>query len=168
MKRRLIFGTILILLAGRLLPGALGAPTLAAAECSDGEFQMRLPRGLEPLDGEEMAGYEAAVLSDYPGAAQTLLAAASADRSAALLVAAIDSDAGCLEAAREAAGALLGYPDAARELRFGANRCAGFGCAIGAQAYRLYFFSGGAQLILIAATGLEAEDVEAMLAGLRI
>lgn len=151
--------------AGGLIE-ALATPAPAIADVR-GEFRMKLPQGFAPLEGEALAGYEAAVLRDYPNAAQTLLAAANDDRSAALLVAAIDSGVDCLDAAREAAGALLKYPDAARELRFGANRCAGFGCTIGEQAYHLYFFSDGARVFLVAVSGLESEETERMLAGLR-
>lgn len=179
MKRRWIRGAILLLLAAGLLPGAhcaragglieaLGTPAPAAAVFDAGGFHIELPRGLEPLAGEALAGYEAAVLSDYPGAARTLLAAANADRSSAVLAACIDSGADCLDAAREAAGALLRYPDAARELCFGENRCAGFGCAIGEQAYRLYFFADGARVLLVATAGLESDALDGMLSGLRM
>lgn len=151
--------------AGGLIEAlATPAPAIAAVQ---GEFRMKLPPGFAPLDSEALTGYEAAVLRDYPNAAQTLLAAANGDRSAALLVAAIDSGADCLDAAREAAGALLEYSDAAREFHFGSNRCAGFGCAIGEQAYHLYFFSDGARVLLVAVSGLESEETERMLAGLR-
>lgn len=164
MRRRICWFLLILFVLGAWHSAPVA---MAEAELHQAEFHLKLPSELKPLEGEELAGYEAAVRGDLPCEAQTLLAAANKQRDAALLIAAVDSKADCLQVAREAANSLLRYPGAAREYRFGANRCAGFGCAIGEQSYHLYFLSDGARCLIVAVSGVESKEAERMLAGLR-
>lgn len=126
-------------------------------------LRLTLPEGLEPLEGEMLAAYEAALQADYPETAETILAAVDAERGAALTLAQAESDKDCLDAAREAAEVLIGNPDAAAEEEFGETRAATFACAIGEQTYRLYYLSDGARLLIVGASGLEQSEIEQML-----
>lgn len=129
-------------------------------------LRLVLPPGFEILEEDALEGFEAALRADYPDAARTILAAVDATRDAAVAVAAVDSDADSLEAARDASDALIGDATAATEQRYGENRFASFACAIGDRPYYLYYLSDGARLLLIGATGLEAPELEALLTNL--
>ena len=147
-------------------PSPTPAPTGLELE-SDG-LRLTLPSGFEALDEEALETYDAAAGSDYPDAAQTILAAADAERGAMLIIAAVDSQQDCLEAAREAADALLGNPDEAAEETYGDNRAGVFACAIGEQAFRLHYISDGQRLYIIGTTGLEPEEIAEMLIGFQL
>ena len=173
MKKHLLCALMVLMLAtapamaeGGLL-AALGTPEPAPAEFEADGLQIALPIGLEILEGEALEAHEAAVQLDYPEAARTILAAADAERGAALILAETDSELDCLEAAQNAAEALTGDPDAAEEAEFGENRAASFTCEIGEQTYELYFLSDGSRLIVIGAIGLEQDAIDEMLTGLR-
>ena len=142
------------------------APEPTGTEFARDGLRLTLPAGLELLEGEILEAYEAAVQFDYPDAAQTILAAVDVENGAALLLAEAESDADCLDAARDAAETLIGNPDIAKEKDCGKNHCAYFACAIGEQTFRLYFLSDGERLLIVSASGLKGAEVEDMLAEL--
>lgn len=168
--RALSAALILLLPCCALAEGAPAFPALTAepagTEFSCEAFIVRLPAGLEPMDEAQLAGYDAAVQFDFPDTAQTLLAAADAQRGAALCFALRESAQLPLEAAQEAAASILGSPDNARELRFGENSGAGFAVAVEDSAYCIYFFSNGSQLLLVTLGGLTDEESASMLSTL--
>lgn len=126
-------------------------------------FIVRLPAGMLAMDEADLTGYEAALQSAFPGAAQTLLAAVNPGTGAALCFALANSALTPDEAAREAATHILGSPDSAQAFAFGSNSAAGFACAVQDTTFRIYFFSNGSQLLLSAITGLNDAEVEGML-----
>lgn len=140
-------------------------PTPAPVVFDGDGLKLTLPHGFEIVQSDVMAGFEAALHADYPDAAQTLFAAADAEREAAVIAAFVESDAESLDAAREAADALLGDPEAISEVQFGENRFVYFACAIGERGYHLYYFSDGARLFILGISGLESAEIEEMLAG---
>lgn len=148
-------------------PTATPAPTPTATPagtlCERDGVRIALPAGMTVLEGAALAGYEAAVQADFPGTAETILAATDEARGAVALLAGLDSDADCLDAAREAAQALLGDAAAASEQSFGENRCALFSCAVEGKPYHLYYFSNGERLLVAGFSGLETAEIEAAL-----
>ena len=148
-------------------PTPAPSPTPAPVEYKRNGLRIALPIGLEPVEDAALEDYEAAVQADYPGAARTILVATDAEDEAALILAEVESGADYMDAAREAAEALIGNPDAPKELECGENRCAYFACAIEEQTFRLYFLSDGERVLIAAASGLKRGEVEAMLAELR-
>lgn len=142
-------------------------PAPAGVDVTRGDLQITLPAGMEVLEGEALEGYDTALQLDYPETAETVLAAVDAEREAMVIIAEIDSDMDCLDAAREAAEQLIGSPENAKERTFGENRCAYFLCAIGEQTFRLYYLSDGARLRIVGTSGLQRGEAEDMLAGLR-
>ncbi|MBQ8506194.1 MAG: hypothetical protein IJ466_02010 [Clostridia bacterium] len=143
-------------------------PSIAplGTEFSCEAFIVYLPFGMEPLDEAALAGYDAAVQAGFPDTAQTLLAASDPAGEAVACFALMDSQQTSIEAAREAAATILGSPDSAQEIIFGANTAAGFACAVEDITFRLYFFSNGSQLLLVSASGLGDAEVETMLSTL--
>lgn len=150
------------------LATASPSPTPAGVLWEGGGLRLLLPQRLSPLDADALEGYAAAAQSDFPGAGETILLAASADFSAAANFSAIDGASDALQAAREAAEGILGSADTVTELTYGENHCAAFACAIGEQTYSLYFFSDGARVIVAGASGLDASEISAMLSSLRL
>ena len=150
------------------LISALATPTPAPAgvEFARDGLRLTLPAGMELLEGEILEAYEAAVQFDYPDTATTVLVAVDSESEAALLLAEIETDADCLDAAREAAESLIGDAELAKEKQCGENRCAHFSCAIGDQTFRLYYLSDGERLLIVSASGIRQAEIEAMLAGL--
>lgn len=144
-------------------PTAAPESTPAGPEFTGGGLRLTLPEGFEILAGEELAAYEAAVQFDFPGAAQTLFAAADPKRGASLVLVAFESEASCLDAAREAAQALVGDPDAAEELQIGETPAAQFDCAVGGQRFRLRYLSDGGRILVLGASGLEGAELDAVL-----
>ena len=149
------------------LVAALGTPEPVPAEFEADGLQIVLPLGMIILEGDALAAHETAVQLDYPEAARTILAAVDAQRGAALILAEADSEQDCLDAARSTAEALTGDPDAAEEVEFGENRAAAFTCELDEQTYSLYYLSDGSRLIIIAALGLEQDEIDEMLSELR-
>ncbi len=130
------------------------------------EFTVRLSDELLPLDGEALAGYNAAAQSDFPDAGEMRLVAASEDFSAAIGFALAPSDQSAAEAAREAAQTILGSDAGVVETRFGENVCACFACAIGEMTFHIYYFALDGQLLTVTASGLEETDLAAILESL--
>ena len=151
-------------------PSAAPSPTAAPAgeEFVHGTLRLTPPAGMKLLEGDALAAYEAAAQFDFPGAAETILAATDPARGAALTVVSIDSGADCLSAAREAAEALTGSTGAVEEATIGENACARFAWAMEDQSYRLCYLSDGARLIAVCTSGLDPAEEEALLAGLRL
>ena len=173
MKMRIFCALMALMLAvapamaeGGLI-AALGTPEPVSAEYEADGLRIVLPAGLKILEGDELETYEAVLNPDGDGAARTILAAVDAERGAALILAGMDSELDCLDAARNAADAMTGDPDAAVEAEFGENRAAAFSCAIGEQTYSLYYLSDGERLIIAGAIGLEQNEIDEMLAELR-
>ena len=148
------------------LVAALGTPEPVPAEFEADGLQIVLPLGMEILEDAPEAP-DAAVLPDDSGMARMILAATDEQRGAALILAEADSEQNCLDAARSAAEALTGDPDAAEEAEFGENRAAVFTCEIEEQTCALYYFSDGSRLIVVGAIGLEQDEIDEMLSGLR-
>lgn len=130
------------------------------------EFTVRLSDELLPLDGEALAGYNAAAQSDFPDAGEMRLVAASEDFSAAIGFTLAPSDQSAAEAAREAAQTILGSDAGVVETRFGENVCACFACAIGEMTFHIYYFALDGQLLTVTASGLEETDLAAILESL--
>ena len=174
MKKRFLCALIALMMIAMpaLAEGGLvsalesSTPEPAGTEFERDGLRLTLPAGLELLEGEILEAYDAAVQFDYPDAAQTILAAVDVENGAALLLAEAESDADCLNAARDAAETLIGNPDIAKEKDCGENHCAYFACAIGEQTFRLYFLSDGERLLIVSASGLKGAEVEDMLAEL--
>ena len=172
MKRRFLCALIALTLAaapaqaqGGLISAIVSAAPVRGAFEADG-LSITLPAGLEALEGEDLEAYEAAAQFDYPDAARTILAAVNAERSASLILAEAETELDCLDAAREAAEALISDPEAAAEVEFGENRAAAFACAIGEQTYRLYYLSNGERLLIVGVSGVEQREIDEMLTGL--
>lgn len=144
------------------------APTATpvGTEFSCEAFIVRLPYGMDILDEDALAAYEAAVQAAYPEAALTQLVAVNAAGDAAVCFALLDSAQTPVDAAREAAQNVLGSGDTVSELSFGTNVSAGFACAAEEIAYRFYYFSNGHQLLLVSVSGLEDSQINAMLESL--
>lgn len=143
-------------------------PTPAPVVFEGDGMKLTLPQGFELLEGDAKAGFEAALQGDYPNAAQTLFAAMDVSHEAAVMAAFVDSEEDSHDAAREAADALLGDPDAVSDVQFGENRFASFACAIGERGYHLYYFSDGARLFILGISGLERAQIEEILSGAEI
>ena len=173
MKKRFLCAlTALLLIATPALAeggliSALATPTPepVGMELEFDGLRLTLPAGLEPLEGDMLEAYEAAVQSDYPETANTILAAVDPQSGAALLLAEIESEVDCLDAARDAAESLIGDPDMASEKTCGASRCASFSCAIEEQIFHMYYLSDGERLLIVSASGLEQSVIEDLLAG---
>ena len=146
---------------------ATPTPAPSGVEFTRGSLHITLPAGLEILDDAALEGYEAAVQLDYPDTADTILVAADMENGAVLILAEIKTDVDCLNAAQAAAEALIGNPEHAKERQLGENRCAYFLCAIGQQAFRLYYLSDGERLLIVSSSGLRRNEVEDMLTGMR-
>ena len=131
------------------------------------DLSITLPAGMAILDDAALELYEAAVQTDYPETGKTLLVALDAQREAALILTRTESTLDCLTAAQQAAEALIGNPELAREAQYGENRCATFTCAINGQIFRLYYFSDGAHLLTVGASGMSRSEVEETLIELR-
>lgn len=133
---------------------------------SSEDLIVTLPHGLRILEAGELEGYEAAVQVNYPEAARTILVAANADFTSLLSfsVSGITGDAA--SAAREAAEKILGKADSVKEETHGTNAYASFACAIDDQRYDLYYLSGGAQMLVIGAAGVDEAQLNNMLAGI--
>lgn len=144
------------------------APTAAplGTEFSCEAFIVRLPYGLEIIDDESLAGYEAAVSAAYPAAGLTQLVAMNAAGDAAVCFALMDSTQTPIEAAREAARNVLGSDETVTEPVFGANSSASFACAAEDTAYAFYYFSNGQQLLLVSVSALEEAQLNTMLESL--
>lgn len=130
------------------------------------EFTVRLSDELLPLDGEALAGYNAAAQSDFPDAGEMRLVAANEDFSAAIGFALAPSDQSAAKAAREAAQTILGSDAGVVETRFGENVCACFACAIGEMTFHIYYFALDGQLLTVTASGLEDAVLAAILESL--
>lgn len=169
MKRAFLWTLIALVfcaLPGKAEGELIAAPTPSGLELQEfsGEgVELVLPEGFQLLEGEALAGYDAAVQAEYPNVARTLFAAVDENHGAALILAAAESDLDCLVAARQAAEELLGNSEAAEEKQFGGNRCGTFACAIGDQAYHLYYFSDGKRILTFGASGLEVGEIEELL-----
>lgn len=133
---------------------------------SSEDLIVTLPAGLRILSREELSGYEAAVQDDFPGAGQTLLAAANDDFSAVLTFAAADIATDGASAANEAAERILGSSTGVVQSQHGENSYAAFACAIEEDVYRLYCLGNETRLLIIGAVGLEEAQLSGMLAGL--
>lgn len=155
-------------LAPTITPSPSPEPTPAPPVFEGDGLKFALPQGFELVEGDARAGFEAALQADYPDAAQTLFAAMDPAHEAAIVVSFVETTADSLDAAREAADALLGDPEAVAEVQFGENRFVSFACAIGERGYHLYYFSVGARLYVIGASGLENAQIEEMLSGAEI
>ena len=151
------------------LISALATPTPAPSRVvfERGDLFLTLPAGMEILDGEALELYEAAVQFDYPETGSAVLVAMDATRDAALILTETESTLDCLTAAQQAAEALIGNPELAREAELGENRCAHFTCAVNGQIFHLYYFSDGARLLTAGFSGLSRDEVEETLAELR-
>ena len=130
------------------------------------EFTVRLSDELLPLDGEALAGYNAAAQSDFPDAGEMRLVAASEDFSAAIGFALAPSDQSAAEAAQEAAQTILGSDAGVVETRFAENVCACFACSIGDMTFHIYYFALDGQILTVTASGLEETDLAAILESL--
>ena len=130
------------------------------------EFTVRLSDDLLPLEGDALAGYNAAVQSDFPDSGEMRLVAANADYSAAISFALAPSGQSAAEAAREAAQTILGSDAGVVETRFGGNACACFACAIGDMTFHSYYFALDGQLLVVTASGLADTDLAAILENL--
>ena len=146
------------------LPTPEAAPAGKAVSI-DG-VSLTLPAGFTTLDADALEGYAAAVESDYPGAAQILLAAQNAQREAYIALLSRESEVAAADAACEAAERILGDSDGVAEVQYGENPCAAMACAIEGRTYTLYFLSNGDRLLVCAVSALEAQEIAEMLAGL--
>ncbi len=149
-----------------IAPTASPTPEPAGTEYACDEFRVRLPEGLEPMDAEGLAGYDAAAQSDYPDAAEMRLVAANADLTAAISFAIADSSQTAAEAAREAATKILASDAGVVETRFGANECACFACSVEEFTFHMYYFSLGDRMLVVTASGLEDGEITAALESL--
>ena len=179
MKRRFLCALTALMLA--VVPALAESGLISALETStpaptgatsgtgitlDGLTLLSFPSKLTILEGEALEAYEAAVQADLPDAAHTLLAAVDTESGAAIIISEMESELDPLDAAREAAEALISDPDAASEQEFGENRAATFACAIGEQTYRLFYLSDGERLLMVGASGLEQDTIDEILTGL--
>ena len=130
------------------------------------EFAVRLSDDLLPLEGDALAGYNAAVQSDFPDSGEMRLVAANADYSAAISFALAPSGQSAAEAAREAAQTILGSDAGVVETRFAENVCACFACSIGDMTFHIYYFALDGQILTVTASGLEETDLAAILESL--
>ena len=144
-------------------PSPSPTPEPFGTEYALDEFTVRLSDELLPLDAEALAGYEAAVQSDFPDSGEMRLVAANADFSAAISFALAPSEQSAAEAAREAALTILGSDAGVVETRFGENDCACFACAIGEMTFHIYYFALDGQLLTVTASGLVDADLAAIL-----
>lgn len=133
---------------------------------SSEDLIVTLPAGLSILDEDARKGYDAAVQFDYPAAGRCVLLAADARRGAAAVFSILDSDADAAAAARDAALSILGSDSSVEEVRLGENSFSAFRCAVGPDAFRLFFLSSGSSLLCVGTSGLEDSETDAMLAGL--
>ena len=147
-------------------PTPSAQPVPVGVEFSCEAFFVTLPAGMEILSDAQMEGYTAAVQAAFPDFAPAQLAAVDLERNAALVFSLAPSALAPLDAAKEAASAILGSDESASEFSFGANLCAGFAFAAADTAYRVFYFSDGAQLLAITACGLTETEIAAMLSSL--
>lgn len=147
-------------------PTATATPEPAGEEFACDEFSVRLPEGLDVLDAETLAGYDAAAQSDYPASGEMCLVAANADFSAAVSFALAPSELTSAEAAREAAMQILASDSGVIETTFGENACACFACSIEDLTFHMYFFSLGDRMLVVTASGLEDNQIASMLESL--
>ena len=147
-------------------PTASPTPEPYGTEYILDEFTVRLSDGLIPLDEEVLAGYAAAAASDFPDSGEMRLVAVNADYSAAISFALAPSAQTAAEAAREAAQTILGSDAGVVETRFGENDCACFACAIGEMTFHIYYFALDGQLLTVTASGVEDNDLAAILENL--
>jgi len=159
-----IFAAALLLM---ILFSALAENAAGTVYAGDG-FTITLPEGVEILDEGTLAGYEAAVESDFPGAGETLLAVMRADCSAAVTISAAKAEMSGPEAANAAAQTLLGGSDMVKEIAFGENDCGSFACMVGELQFNLYYFSAEGRLLVIGTSGLEEAEIEDMLNSLTL
>ena len=147
------------------------SPTPSAApvgESFSGDgISLALPAGFALLTQDALAGYAAAVESDYPGAARIVMAAADEARGAFVALLLTESDDSAADAAREAAERILGDSESVAEVQYGDNACAALACAIGERTYTLYFLSDGARVLVVAVSALEEREVAEILTGLQ-
>lgn len=153
MKKILCLFALIALLAGL----ALGEGAV-----SD-EISLPLPDELIPLSGDELAGYSAAMQSDFPDAARIVLSAASEDRSLAMVVLAQESELDAVSAAKQAAKKILGSDEVVVEGEYAAHPCGSFLCAVGELSFELYYFSNGETLYIVGMSGFDKAAAEAML-----
>lgn len=186
MKRFLSLALLLMLLVGAAIaepaasqtpvtlpvisptPTAAPTPEPAGTLFSNDQISLYLPEDMEALTEEELAGFTAAALDDFPDAAQMILAASHIDRDAYVLISQLEAAQSPAEAAREAANTILGSDAGVLETAFGGNTCACFACAIGETTFNLYYFSNGEALICITCCGLEDAQIHAMLNGMKL
>lgn len=141
------------------------SPAPTAAVFSSEDLIVTLPLGMEIMQDDEMAGYDAAVQADYPDTARTVFAAANADRTAVLSFAIADSSLDAAAAAKQASETILGS-DTTTQAAYGENSCASFVCAIGDDVYSLHFLSAEGKLLVVGTSGVSQTEIEAMLTGL--
>lgn len=154
MKKTLFFLMILALL-----------PSLCLAETA-ASISIELPDGLLPIEGEALAGYEAAAQADFPDAARTVLAALSEDAAMAAVVFAVESELDGPAAAKEAAEKIIGSTQSVSEVEYGENTFGSFVCAVGELQFELFYIADSGTLYIIGTSGMEKADTEEMLAGI--
>lgn len=153
-----------------VMPLVMVTPTPQAAppreEFACEAFFLRLPAGMVLMDLKALEGYEAAAADVYPNGGSTVLLARDAAGEALLHIALLESPQTPLDAAREAAQAILGNADAAAECSYGSNTGAGFACTEAGSRYRFLFFSDGSSLLLATACAMEEAQLASSFATL--
>ena len=147
-------------------PTASPTPIPAGEAFSCDDLTINLPYGLTLMDGDALAGYEAAVQDDFEDTATTL-AVATDDDGAMMLLAVCDSETDCVTAASEAAQDILGEGASVTALQFGDVSCAAFACSIQERDYRIYFFSNGTELLCVGTSGLSDAQISTSLESLK-
>ena len=149
-----------------LAPAETPAVQAVGMEFACDVFSVALPFGYAALSEAELAGYEAAVESDYPGAAETLLVTANIDGTASVCFSITQSAQDPLEAAQEAALNILGSAENASECSFGDNRCGYFACTADELTFETLFLSNGSALLTICACNMPQAELAAMMESL--
>ena len=128
-------------------------------------FSIDLPDGMQQMEDTALAGYEAAVQSDYPNAGETLLIAKDENR---ILYIATAADSDPQTAAESAAGLLLGDASAAAEYQMGDCTAWGFACSVDDMRFDVYYLKKNQKSIVIGVSGMEAGAISDMLSTIQM
>ncbi len=130
-------------------------------------FSIDLLDGVERIDAQALAGYEAAVQRDYPDAGETLLIARDQSGDAIIYIARGTGSAP-QSAAESAAGLLLGDASAAAEQTIGDRAIWGFACSVGDTRFDIYYMQKDENSIVIGVAGMDADAIAEMLSSVKL
>ena len=128
-------------------------------------FSIDLPDGMLQMEDTALAGYEAAVQSDYPNAGETLLIAKDENQ---ILYIATGADSDPQTAAESAASLLLGDASAAAEYQMGNLTVWGFACSVGDMRFDIYYLKENQKTIVIGVSGMETAAISDMLSTIQM